>query len=277
MPELPEVETVKRILEPQLSGQTILSAEVLHHQIIFCPDADSFQKKLIGQIITSMSRRGKYLTVHFGSGDRLIVHLRMTGQLLVVPDDFPVEKHTHLIAKLSGGNEIRYIDVRRFGRFWLFGDGEEDNISGIAKLGLEPDDKGLTAEYLKSRLCKIRKTIKEMLHDQSIVAGIGNIYSDEILFASGIHPEKKCSDMSDEEFAALAKHIPEIIRWGIETNKMTAEEYLNGKGKKYRNTPYLKAYGREGKPCVKCGAVLEKLVIGGRSSVFCPNCQKYNR
>ena len=107
MPELPEVETVKRILEPQLSGQTILSAEVLHPQIISYPDADSFQKQLTGQRITGMSRRGKYLTLHFESGDSLIVHLRMTGQLLVVPNDFPVEKHTHLIAKLSGSNEIR--------------------------------------------------------------------------------------------------------------------------------------------------------------------------
>ena len=257
MLELPEVETVKRILEPQLSGQTILSAEVLHPQIISYPDADSFQKQLTGQRITGMSRRGKYLTLHFESGDRLIVHLRMTGQLLVVPNVFPVEKHTHLIARLSDGKEIRYIDVRRFGSFWLFGDGEEDSISGISKLGLEPDDKGLTAEYLKSRMCKRRKTVKEMLHDQSIVAGIGNIYSDEILFASGIHPEKKCSDLSDEEWNVLAKQIPEIIRWGIETNKMTAEEYLNGKGKKYRNTQYLKAYGREGKPCLKCGAVLK--------------------
>ena len=113
-----------------------------------------------------------------------------------------------------------------------------------------------------------------MLHDQTIVAGIGNIYSDEILFAAGICPEQKCCELTEEDWAALAEKIPEIISRGIRKNRMTPEQYLEGKGKEYRNTPHLRAYGHEGKPCPNCGTLFEKITVGGRSSCFCPNCQR---
>lgn len=203
-----------------------------------------------------MSRRGKFLTIHFENNDSLTLHLRMTGQLLVTPPDYPEEKHTHLVAGLSDGMEIRYIDVRRFGRFWYLKADEADTVTGRSKLG------------------KRKKPIKEMLLDQSIVTGIGNIYSDEILFSACIYPETKCSYMTAEQWERLAKAIPHTLLWGIEANKMTAEEYLAGMGKEYRNTPFLKAYGHEGKPCPNCGSLFERITIGGRSSCFCPKCQK---
>lgn len=273
MPELPEVETIKRIIKPQIAGQSVISVEVLNAQVIAYPAENDFVQRLSGQTIKSMSRRGKYLSVDFENGDRLFLHLRMTGQLLVTPADYDIEKHTHMLINLSSGEQIRYIDVRRFGRFWYLKDGEDISITGIDKLGLEPTSKNLTDEYLKDRLRTKNKPIKEMLHDQSVVAGIGNIYSDEILFASGIYPEKKCSNLTDNDWKKLAEKIPEIIKWGIEKNKMTAEEYLEGKGKEYRNTPHLRVYGHAGKACPNCGTTFEKITVGGRTSIFCSRCQ----
>ena len=276
MPELPEVETIKRILEGQLKNQKICSVEIKNPQIIAHPSENEFIKLLTGRKINSMGRRGKFLIINLENNDRIILHLRMTGQLLVAPKNYEVEKHTHLIAKLSGGNEVRYIDVRRFGRFWYLMKNEKDDFTGIAKLGAEPCDKNLTAEYLKEKLSHKKKTIKELLLDQSIVAGIGNIYSDEILFAAKIFPGKSGLNLCDEDYEKLSQKIPEIIKWGIEANKMSAEEYFSGKGKDYRNMPLLKIYGREGKACINCGTAIEKVTLGGRSSCFCPECQKKN-
>ena len=274
MPELPEVETIRRIIEPQIAGRSIVSVMIQNPQIIACPDAKIFTDLLTGHTFAGMSRRGKFLIFHFDNGGRLVLHLRMTGQLLVTPHDHEEEKHTHLIADLSDGNQLRYIDVRRFGRFWFLAEGESDAVTGLDKLGIEPDDKRLSAEYLKEKLGRRRKAIKEMLHDQSIVAGIGNIYSDEILYASHIYPEKNCNTLSDDEWQRLAVQIPDVIAWAIRANEISSEEYLAGKGKEYRNTPHLKAYGHEGKPCEVCGSLFEKITVGGRSSCYCPKCQK---
>lgn len=274
MPEMPEVETIRRIIEPQVAGQAICLVNVNHPQVVGYPDVENFKLNLTGQTIEYMSRRGKYLTFHFVNGDRMVLHLRMTGQLLVTPKDYPQKKHTHLIADLSGGEQIRYIDIRRFGRFWYLKTDEPDEITGQDKLGVEPLDDALTADYLKGKLGKRKKTIKEMLHNQSVIAGIGNIYSDEILSAAGIFPGEKCVNLSDNDWKLLTEKIKEIIRWGIDTNQMTPEEYLAGQGKEYSNIPNLRIYGREGQPCNRCKAVIERIVIGGRSSCYCPVCQK---
>ena len=274
MPEMPEVEVIRRILEPQLKDKQITDVEILNKQVIAYPDENICAELLTKQTIRSMSRRGKYLTIHFDNGDSLALHLRMTGQLLVMPQDMPVEKHTHLLVTLSDEMQIRYIDVRRFGRFWYLKSDEADTLTGQDKLGTEPLDDALTPSYLKYKLAKRKKTIKEMLHDQSIVAGIGNIYSDEILFAAGIYPETKCTDLEDSDWNRLSAKIKEVIAWGVDVNKMTPEEYLAGKGKEYRNIPYLRVYGRLGQHCGDCGTVIEKITIGGRSSCFCPVCQK---
>lgn len=274
MPEMPEVETIKRIIEPQIVGVKIDSVITNHSQVIAYPDMYRFEQETNGQTINKMSRRGKYLTIHFDSGDRLILHLRMTGQLLVTPHNYPMENHTHLIMNLSNGTQLRYIDVRRLGRFWLFGKNDIDDKSGLEKLGMEPLDNNLTAPYLVAHLSKRKRPIKEMLHDQTVIAGIGNIYSDEILHAAGIYPGKYCSDLSDKEWNSLVVKIQEIIRNSIETNRMSPQEYLEGKGKEYRNMPYLRVYGQKGERCKNCGSIIEKIVIGGRSSCYCPHCQK---
>ena len=274
MPELPEVETIRRIVEPQIVGRTISDVRVLKEQIIAHPASEDFSRSLSGQTIAELKRRGKFLIFLFTSGDCMVLHLRMTGQLLVTPPSFPMERQTHLIATLSDGNEMRYIDIRRFGRFWFLRSDEPDTFTGIDRLGIEPFSEHLTGAYLKERLAHRAISIKMALLDQSIVCGIGNIYADEILYAACLHPEEPCNHFSTRTCNRIAVTIRDTIEWGIETDAMTPEEYLAGKGKEYRNTPDLRAYGREGKPCLRCGHTMKRVTIGGRSSCYCPHCQR---
>lgn len=275
MPELPEIETIKSVIEPQIKGLTIENITVNRPEIISHPTADVFCKAIAGQNISSMARRGKFLIIHLKNESRIILHLRMTGCLLVTPPDYPMEKHTHIIMQLSNGMELRFSDTRRFGRFWLIQRGEEDTYSGIGKLGLEPLSAECNAEYLQGKFAKRKKTIKECLLDQSVIAGIGNIYSDEILFGARISPNRPASSLTAEEWQRLAAEIPKCLSYFIEKNRITQEDYLQTKGQDYRNTPFLQVYGHGGEPCPVCGEILCRSVIGGRSSVYCPVCQKY--
>lgn len=273
MPELPEVETIRRVIEPQIQGLAVKHVVVNRAEVVAHPTADEFCSRLTGQTFDSIARRGKFLIIRLESGGRIVLHLRMTGCLLLTPKDYPPEKHTHIIFALSNNNELRFSDTRRFGRFWLFDENETDS-SGIEKLGAEPLEETLTAQYLRPVLERRKKSIKECLMDQSIIAGIGNIYSDEILFTAKIHPKRPANSLSAEECARLASVIPERISYFIEKNQISPEEYLKTKGQDYRNTPFLQVYGHEGEPCPNCKAPLRRTVIGGRSSTFCPNCQK---
>lgn len=274
MPELPEVETIKRVIGPQIQGLIIEKIIVKRPEVIANPAAEEFCRLLTGQTISHMTRRGKFLIIQLNSNDRIILHLRMTGCLLFTPADYPEEKHTHIIISLNNGKELRFSDTRRFGRFWLLQKGEADTYSGVEKLGVEPFDKSLNAEYLSSRLGKRKKAVKECLLDQSVIAGIGNIYSDEILFTVGIHPARPAGSLKIKEWERLAAAIPERISYFIEANRITPEDYLKTRGRDYRNTPFLQVYGHEGKNCPVCGEILSKMVIAGRSSVFCPRCQR---
>ena len=273
MPELPEVETIRRVLEPQIKGLEIMNITVEKPEVISHPIVEEFCRLLTGQVIASMSRRGKYLRIHMNSGDSVILHLRMTGCLLVTPPDYPVEKHTHIAIRLSNGHELRFLDTRRFGRFWLIQDGETDTYSGIDKLGIEPFDAELNAEYLKTHFGKCKRAIKACLLEQSVIAGIGNIYSDEILFQAKIQPSIPANLLTDDAWKRLAMVIPEKLNFFIEKNRISAEEYLESRGREYRNTPFLQVYGHADKPCPNCGKILTRIVIGGRSSVYCPICQ----
>lgn len=249
MPELPEVETVKRVIEPHIQGLVIEKVMVNRLEVIAYPTAKAFCDLLTGQTISHMGRRGKFLTIRLDSGDHIVLHLRMTGCLLLTPQDFPEEKHTHIVLSLSNEKELRFSDTRRFGRFWLLQNGEADTYSGIGKLGIEPFSPDLTAEYLNAHFGKRKKTVKECLLDQCVVAGIGNIYSDEILFAAEIYPARPANSLKQTEWERHAAAVPERLSYFIEVNKMTPEEYLETKGQDYRNTPFLQVYGQEGKPC----------------------------
>ena len=275
MPELPEIEAIKRVIEPQIQGLAIEQVTVNRPEVIAHPAADEFCTRITGQFFTEINRRGKFLIFCLSGGDKVVLHLRMTGCLLVTPADYPEEKHTHLVFHLSDGRELRFSDTRRFGRFWLLRQGEADTYTGMEELGAEPFDPGFSGEYLSTCLGKRKKAIKECLLDQSVIAGIGNIYSDEILFAARIHPERPANTLTTEEWNRLASVIPERLAFFVEKNKTTPEEYLKTKGQGYRNTPFLQAYGHGGEPCPVCGEILCRSVIGGRSSAYCPTCQRY--
>lgn len=273
MPELPEVETVRRVLEPHLIKKNITGVQIHNAQVIAAPSRKQFIVGVTGQSIAAFKRRGKFLRLLFESGDHLTIHLRMTGCLTIEPQTAPAEKHTHVILSLDDGNGLRYEDVRRLGKMWFARCGEED-ITGVNQLGIEPFDKTLNAAYLREKCKNSKKPVKSMLLDQSIVAGIGNIYSDEILFAAGIRPDRPCNSLADGDFERLAAAIPERLNFFIEKNAISFEEYTISKGKDYRNTPYLRVYGKGGEPCPVCGSTLQRIVLNGRSSVFCQHCQK---
>ena len=268
MPELPEVETIKRVLEPQIKGLSIQKVIAVRPEVIGYPTGAEFCSRLTKQSVSGMARRGKFLIVLLDGGDRLIIHLRMTGCLVLAPADYPQEKHTHVIIEMNDGSQLRFSDTRRFGRTWLLGDDETDTYSGVEKLGKEPFDADFSAEYLSACLGKRKKTIKECLMEQCVIAGIGNIYSDEILFAPGIYPARPANHLSGQEWTRLAEVIPRKFSFFIEKNNLTPEEYLESKGQNYRNTPFLQVYGKEGQSCPICGAALCRMVIGGRSSTF---------
>ncbi len=274
MPELPEVETIKRVIEPQIKGSKIDEIIINQPKIIEHPTAEEFCSAAVDQTVCGIKRHGKFLCICLIDGSRIILHLRMTGCLLLTPKEHPIEKHTHIVFRLNNETELRFSDTRRFGRFWLIRENEEDTYSGIGKLGIEPFDKALTAEFLYEHFGKRKKTVKECLLEQSVVSGIGNIYSDEILFSAGVNPVRPASSLSLEEWQRIAVTIPERLNYYIEKNQITPEEYLQSNGQDYRNTPFLQVYGHGGEPCPKCGETLCKSVIGGRSSVYCPNCQK---
>ena len=190
MPELPEVETIKRVIEPQIQGRMITKVAVRRPEVAAYPEADEFCRRLTGQTVSHMARQGKFLIIHLENKERIVLHLRMTGGLLLAPAQCPEEKYTHVVFSLDNGTELRFSDMRRFGRFWLLREEETDTCTGMDKLGLDPLTPACNAEYLSSHLSKRRKAIKECLLEQTIIAGIGNIYSDEILFTAGIYPAR---------------------------------------------------------------------------------------
>ncbi|MBQ3077873.1 MAG: bifunctional DNA-formamidopyrimidine glycosylase/DNA-(apurinic or apyrimidinic site) lyase [Clostridia bacterium] len=274
MPELPEVETIRRVLGPQLAGRTIERVTVLHPGVVAAPEAAALADRLRGQRFSDLGRRGKFLLPTLESGDRLLLHLRMTGALLLAPAALPPEPHTHLVWQLDDGRELRFSDPRRFGRLWLWPAGEPCPADGLTRLGPEPDDPALTAAAFAARLSGSRRAIKACLLDQTVVAGIGNIYSDEILHAAALHPARPASSLTAPDWERLAASIPERIRWFTEQNAISPEDYLKGRGWDYRNTPHFAVYGRAGQPCPRCGAPLARATVAGRGSCFCPGCQQ---
>ena len=274
MPELPEIETVTRTLAPLVSGAGITACRIERPQIIKHPAADEFSELIIGQRITGTGRRGKFLLIELQSGDTLIAHLRMTGRMLCTPREYPLLPHTHVIFSLDNERELRFADARRFGCLWLKRAGETDDFTGISRLGIEPFDERFGAEYLKSQLSRRRITIKQGILDQSVLAGLGNIYADEVLFAAGVAPTRKTDTISDEEWEKIAAAVPPILLSSIANNGTTFSDYLDGEGNKGNNMPFLQVYQRTGMPCNRCGTTIMKIKVGGRGTHFCPNCQK---
>jgi formamidopyrimidine-DNA glycosylase len=281
MPELPEVETIARDLRPQLAGRRIESVQLtrdpaVRGRIVRYPNATTFVRQLRGRTIRSVERRGKYLVMPLDhDGERLVVHLGMTGHLRVwEPEEAPV-KHTHFRALLDSGLELRYDDPRQFGRLLL--GTQEDLVAGRAfpaKLGPEPIYGDLTEAEFEKIVKSRRRPIKSALLDQSFLAGVGNIYADEACFRAGIRPSRWTHRLTGRERRALYSAIQEVLENSIAARGSSIINYVDAFGLRGTNQEKLLVYGRSGEPCVKCGTPLQGTRLAGRGTVYCRKCQR---
>jgi formamidopyrimidine-DNA glycosylase len=274
MPELPEVETVRRTLNALVAGKTIERVTVLLPRIIQKPDdPDRFSAELAGRTIREIARRGKFL--RFLMDDLVLLsHLRMEGRYGVYGRDEPVEKHTHVIFRFTDGTELRYKDVRQFGTMHLFAPGEDLASPPLSRLGPEPLEPSFTLGAFRRMLAGRQTKIKPLLLNQEAVAGLGNIYVDEALFRARIHPERPVGALSAAEQKRLHEAIVTTLREAVEAGGSSIKSYVNGQGETGMFQHRLRVYGRKGEPCPACGTPILKTTVAGRGTHFCPKCQK---
>lgn len=274
MPELPEVETVRRTLEKLIIGKTIKDVTIHLPRIIQLPDdKELFRTRLIGCTIEKIDRRGKFLKIICPPWV-LVSHLRMEGKYRVAQENEPLEKHTHVIFHFTDGTELRYRDVRQFGTMHLFEIGTEEQQNPLKKLGPEPLTDQFTLDWFKEHIIKRRSKVKAVLLNQEFLAGLGNIYVDESLFAAGIHPERLASSLQEEEIERLFYSIQETIREAIRLGGSSVRSYLNGQGEMGMFQLKIQVYGRKNEPCPRCGHPIERLVVASRGTHVCSRCQK---
>ncbi|MCS0671051.1 DNA-formamidopyrimidine glycosylase [Cytobacillus firmus] len=274
MPELPEVETVRRTLQELVIGKTIAHVSVFWPKMVKHPEElAQFKDALAGQIFQDIGRRGKFLIL-YTNDYALVSHLRMEGRYGLFLKEEPVEKHTHVIFHFSDGTELRYKDVRKFGTMHLYAKGEEFKTLPLAHLGPEPFAEEFTAEDLGARLARTTRNIKTALLDQKTIVGLGNIYVDEALFRSRIHPERAANSLTSSELETLHKEIADTLREAVDKGGSTIRSYVNSQGQIGMFQLELYVYGRKGEDCKVCGSKLERIVTGGRGTVYCPACQK---
>lgn len=274
MPELPEVETVRQTLRQLVLNKKITDVTVLWDNIIKLPlESEAFRQELIGQTVQEINRKGKFLILEFDDIS-MVSHLRMEGKYGVYPAAEPMKKHTHVIFQLDDGTELRYNDVRKFGTMHIFKKGEEINQKPLSLLGPDPFDDSFTADYFYNRLQKTQRTIKAVLLDQSIVAGLGNIYVDETLFRAGVHPERKSNLLSRKQVEKVRQAAIETIEEAIQQGGTTIRSYVNSQGQIGMFQQRLFVYGKEEEPCKNCGTPIEKIKVSNRGTHYCRNCQQ---
>lgn len=274
MPELPEVETVRRTLAELIVGKQISAVTVRLPRIVHKPaDPDVFAATLEGRTFTGVERRGKFLRLLL-DGLVLVSHLRMEGRYGMFSDEEPLGKHTHVIFHFTDGTALRYTDVRQFGTMHLFPTGEELLSPPLAKLGLEPLDKSFTLEALRTSLGRRSTKIKPLLLNQEWIVGLGNIYVDEALHLAGIHPELPAGELKPKDWQRLHEAIVSTLTAAVEAGGSSVKSYVNGQGEMGMFQHRLRVYGRTGEPCPTCGDLIVKSVVGGRGTHVCLRCQK---
>lgn len=293
MPELPEVETVRRGLERTIVGKRVASVEIRVPKI-FADPQERIDALLIGATVTAVERRAKVILIRLSTNSTLAIHLKMTGQLVVrTPErtramgtgfiaghpekayEQPLpHKHTHVIVTFDDGTVLYFNDLRKFGWFRLYENGAVERLFEEAKLGPEPFSDAFTLEHFGAALKKRRIPIKTALLDQKVVAGVGNIYADEALFEARISPFRKASSLAKEEISRLHAAVKHVLELGIEYGGTTFNSYVNAEGTPGKMRDYLKVYGREGLPCRGCDGEVVRTKIGQRSAHYCPSCQR---
>lgn len=273
MPEKPEVITVARKLEKKLLERKILNVEVYHDNMIDYPTVDLFKKNIENETIHEITTRGKWIVISLDHY-YLLFHLRMEGKFFFRTKDIPKDKHEHVIFNMDNEEQLRFADVRKFGKVMLI---EKDKIYSMkpyTELGLEPWDENLTSLYLKEKYSKKSLPIKSVLLDQSIITGIGNIYADEILFLSNINPLTKAKDLTDENRKSIIENTVKVLDEAIKKGGTTIRSYTSEEGVTGLFQNDLFVHERAKEPCRKCKTEIIKIKVGGRGTYYCPNCQK---
>ena len=271
MPELPEVETARRGIEPHLLNRTV-SAVVVRDKRLRWPVPRALIETLQGQRIESVTRRGKYLLLHTPAGTALL-HLGMSGSLRVLPADTPAEKHDHLDIVLDSGRALRLRDPRRFGTLlWTTHDPGRHKL--LRTLGPEPLGDDFDGDYLFAKAHKREVAIKNFIMNSHIVVGVGNIYASEALFLARINPQRAAGKISRERYQALVKAIRKVLNAAIRAGGTTLRDFSGTDGEPGYFRQHLRVYGREGKACERCGTAIRSRVTGQRSTYYCPDCQK---
>lgn len=274
MPELPEVETVRRTLKELIIGKVIKDVSVFWPKIIKFPEeVNQFKNALVGESFIEIGRRGKFLILYTETF-ALVSHLRMEGKYSLAGSEEPMDKHTHVIFHFTDKTELRYKDVRKFGTMHLYKKEEVFQHLPLSQLGPEPLSESFTPELLASRLAKTTRHIKTALLDQKAVVGLGNIYVDETLFRANIHPERIANTLTRDEVLRIHREIKRTLADAVEKGGSTIRSYINSQGQIGMFQLDLFVYGRKGEPCKTCGSTLERIITGGRGTVYCPKCQK---
>jgi len=272
MPELPEVEVIRRGLAACLVGRRFLQVAVGEKSLRRQSPAGELEGRLLGRRLAALRRRGKYLVFDLEDGGTLLVHLGMTGHLLLRPERMPNLPHVHLSFQLEGGHNLIYQDVRRFGQVLVFPPGTAP--PPLEQVGREPFSRGTTPQWLAAQARSRSRPIKTFLLDSRILAGLGNIYACEILFAAAIHPATPAGGLSADDWGRILKETRRILRAAIRQGGSSVDNYVNCLGEAGRFQFQHLVYGKEGEPCRNCGAPIARLIQAGRSTFFCPECQK---
>ncbi len=268
MPELPEVETIKNDLEPKVVGRTIKRVTLNWERTLQQSSKEEFERIIKNQKISGMDRRGKYLIFELESGYKLIMHMRMSGSLMLGKNNPP--PHTRAVIHLDNDSKIYFNDPRKFGKMQLV----KDCACVLGKLGIEPLSDGFTPQTL-TRLLSVRKSpIKSVLLDQCLIAGIGNMYADEALFASKIHPTRPADSLTKEEIKALHQAIQDVLKLGIKNKGASVTNYFRPDGETGTAHKQFKVAHCKDKPCPVCNTPLERIRVHQRGTYFCPHCQK---
>jgi formamidopyrimidine-DNA glycosylase len=276
VPELPEVETVRRRLAPVVTGRRFASVQIADSRLTRPYDPREVEAELAGERVATLDRRGKYLVFRFESGRGLLVHLRMTGSFRhAPPDGLPDDPHRRAVVTLDDGSDVAYRDVRRFGT-WLLLESDELEPYLAARLGREPLEAGFTAPRLAERLQGRRAPIKAALLDQRTLAGMGKIYVDEALWRARIHPLRGAGELEPKEIQRIHRGARQALEAGIARQGATLRDYATPDGASGAMQHEFKVYGREGEPCDRCGTPIEKIRAGGRGTWYCPRCQLLN-
>lgn len=273
MPELPEVETIRRTLWPRIEGLTIARARIVEERLPQNRTPKEMESLLTGRRIEGLGRRGKFLLFSLSRGDGMLLHLRMTGQLLYLDDDESPHPHTRMVLYFASGGRLELRDQRRFATLhWVEG-GRFDAMPSLRHLGPEPLDPEFTPERLAERLGRRRCAVKVALLNQTVVAGLGNIYADEALFRAGICPSRRADSLDEEAVVRLHQAVVDVLNDALCRGGSSVRTYRTGDGERGSFQEMLNVYGRAGAPCSRCGEPIQRAVMGGRSTWWCPQCQ----